>query len=104
MAAYAVYPKGKPMESRPADRKSEWFVPQFGPERFRSLVGLLFLPYTGMVLSFAVIGSMVGRPIHWDRVLALAVIYFLGLGIGAHALDALGEPGDQTLGNGLFPF
>jgi hypothetical protein len=86
------------MESRPADRKSEWFVPQFGPERFRSLVGLLFLPYTGMVLSFAVIGSMTAEPIHWDRVLAIAVIYFLGLGIGAHALDALGSRGVKPWG------
>lgn len=86
------------MESRPVDRKSEWFVPQFGPERFRSLVGLLFLPYTGMVLSFAVIGSMVADPIHWDRVLALAVIYFLGLGVGAHALDALGSRGGKPWG------
>ena len=86
------------MESRPADRKSEWFVPQFGPERFRSLVGLLFLPYTGMVLSFAAIGSMVADPIYWDRVLAITVIYFLGLGIGAHALDALGSRGVKPWG------
>ena len=40
----------------PADRRTEWFVPAFGPERFRLAVGLLFLPYTGMVLSFTVIG------------------------------------------------
>ena len=85
------------MESRPADRKSEWFVPQFGPERFRSLVGLLFLPYTGMVLSFAAIGSMVADPIYWDRVLAITVIYFLGLGIGAHALDAAAICGARGL-------
>ena len=86
------------MEGRPADRKSEWFVPRFGPERFRSLVGLLFLPYTGMVLSFTVIGSMTADPIHWDRVLAIAVIYFLGLGIGAHALDAIGSRGVKPWG------
>ncbi len=73
------------------DRGSEWFVPQFGPQKFRSLVGLLFLPYTGMVLSFAVIGSMVAEDIDWVRVLAIVVIYFLGLGVAAHALDALGS-------------
>jgi hypothetical protein len=73
------------------DRRSEWFVPKFGPERFRIAVGLLFLPYTGMVLSFTVIGSMVAEKIHWDRVAAIVVIYFLALGIGAHALDALGS-------------
>ncbi len=74
-----------------ADRRSEWFVPPWGPPKFRSFLGLLFLPYTGMVLSFALIGSMIADPIHWDRVLAIVVIYFLGLGIAAHALDALGS-------------
>lgn len=80
------------------DRRSEWFVPKFGPERFRIAVGLLFLPYTGMVLSFTVIGSMVAERIHWDRVAAIVVIYFLALGIGAHALDALGSKGVKPWG------
>src|SRR3954454_21669307 len=75
------------------DRRTEWFVPSFGPERFRVAVGLLFLPYTGMVLSFTVIGSMLAPAVHWDRVAAILLIYFLGLGIGAHALDAVGSRG-----------
>ena len=74
-----------------ADRRTEWFVPSFGPERFRLAVGLLFLPYTGMVLSYALIGSMLAPAIHWDRVAAIVLIYFLALGIGAHALDAAGS-------------
>jgi hypothetical protein len=73
------------------DRSSEWFVPKWGPLKLRIFVGLLFLPYTGMVLSFVVIGSMLAEIIHWDRVLAAVVVYFLGLGIAAHALDALGS-------------
>jgi len=73
------------------DRRSEWFVPKFGPPRFRTAVGLLFLPYTGMVISYTVIGSMMAPRVYWERVLAMAVIYFLGLGIAAHALDALGS-------------
>jgi hypothetical protein len=72
------------------DRRTEWFVPSFGSDRFRLAVGLLFLPYTGMVLSFTVIGSMLAPTIYWDRVAAIVVIYFLALGIGAHALDAVG--------------
>jgi hypothetical protein len=79
------------MSEGPADRRAEWFVPKFGPAKFRSFMGLLFLPYTGMVLSFSVIGSMLADPLYWDRVVAIAVIYFLGLGIAAHALDALGS-------------
>jgi hypothetical protein len=77
--------------SRLPDRGAEWFVPKFGPLRFRSLVGLLFLPYTAMVLAYAVIGSAVASSLDWTRVLAIVMIYFLGLGIAAHALDALGS-------------
>src|SRR5262249_40045837 len=54
-------------------------------------VGLLFLPYAAMVLGFTVIGSMLAPAILWDRVAAIVLIYFLALGIGAHALDALGS-------------
>lgn len=73
------------------DRGKEWFVPKFGPSGFRAAVGLFFFPYTGMVLAYAVIGSMLADRIHWDRVLAVVVIYFLGLGVAAHCLDALGS-------------
>jgi xanthine/uracil permease len=44
-----------------------------------------------MVLAFAVIGAMVAQTVEWRRVGAIVVIYFLGLGIAAHALDALGS-------------
>ena len=79
------------MGSDLTDRRYEWFVPKFGPLKFKLIVGLLFLPYTGMVLAFTVIGSMVAAKIHWDRVGAIVLIYFLGLGIAAHALDVLGS-------------
>ena len=64
-------------------------------------MGLLFLPYTGMVLSFSVIGAMLADFVHWDRVVATVVIYFLGLGIGAHALDAVGSKGLKPWGRVL---
>jgi hypothetical protein len=86
------------MEGNPALRESEWFVPRFGSIKFRSFVGLLFLPYTGMVLSFSIIGSMMANPVHWNRVVALIIIYFFGLGIGAHSLDALGSKGVKPWG------
>jgi hypothetical protein len=78
-------------ERETGDRSSEWFVPKVGPQRFRVVIGLLFLPYTGMVISFAVVGSLLARYLYWDRVVFIAVIYFLGLGIAAHALDAFGS-------------
>jgi len=80
------------------DRRTEWFVPSFGPLKLRVFIGLLFLPYTGMVLAYAVIGSMLADRIHWDRVGAILLIYFLALGIGAHALDALGSKGIKPWG------
>ena len=87
--------------SRPEDgaRLNEWFVPSFGPLRFRVAMGLLFLPYTGMVLAFTVIGSMLAETVHWDRVAAIVVIYFLGLGVAAHALDAVGSRGTKPWGS-----
>jgi hypothetical protein len=79
-------------------RGSEWFVPKIGPLKFRTFVGLLFLPYTGMVLAFAVIGSLLAELLLYDRLLAIVVIYFFGLGIAAHALDALGSKGIKPWG------
>jgi hypothetical protein len=79
-------------QNRPVpDRTAEWFVPKFGPPRFRVFVGLLFLPYTAMVLAYTVIGATLAPGIDWNRVGALLVIYFLALGIAAHAFDALGS-------------
>src|SRR5512147_1964383 len=79
-------------------RMSEWFVPRFGSRRFRTFVGLLFLPYTGMVLSFSLIGSLLAEHVAYERVLAIVAIYFFGLGISAHALDALGSKGPKPWG------
>lgn len=80
-------------------RLNEWFVPGFGPLRFRIAIGLLFLPYTGMVLAFTVIGSMLANTVHWDRVGAIVAIYFLALGVAAHALDAVGSRGTRPWGS-----
>jgi hypothetical protein len=59
---------------------------------------MLFLPYTGMVLSFTVMGSLLAEPLHWDRLGAIVVVYFLALGVGGHALDALGSKGGKPWG------
>jgi hypothetical protein len=73
-------------------RLNEWFVPQFGPIRFRVFVGMLFLPYTGMCISFAVLGSTLSpSTLALDRVVAVVIIYFAALGISAHAADSMGS-------------
>lgn len=79
------------MQKVSGTRLNEWFVPGFGPPKFRAFVGMMFLPYTGMCISFAVIGSVIVQDIHWDRVGAIALIYALALGVGAHAADTIGS-------------
>jgi len=71
------------------DRTSEWFVPKFGSRNFRISIGILFLPYTCIVTSFAVWGSLSGS-FELDRLAAICLIYFLSLGVSAHFLDAVG--------------
>ncbi len=71
------------------DRTSEWFVPKFGPRNFRISIGILFLPYTGIVTSFAAWGSLSGS-FELERLAAICLIYFLSIGVAAHCLDAVG--------------
>ncbi len=87
------------MSAENKTRINEWFVPKFGPTRFRVFVGLLFLPYTGMCVSFAIIGSMLADEIAWDRVGAIALIYTLALGISAHVADSLGSKKTKPWGS-----
>ena len=69
---------------------SEWFVPKFGPEKFRLCVGILFLPYTGMIVSFAIWGSL-SVEFSLERLTSIGLLYFLAIGVSAHCLDALGS-------------
>jgi len=72
------------------DRLSEWFVPKFGSRNFRLSVGILFLPYTGMVVSFAIWGSL-SAEFSLDRLVSISLLYFFAIGISAHCLDAVGS-------------
>jgi len=72
------------------DRLSEWFVPKFGTRNFQLGIGILFLPYTGMVISFTIWGSL-AVDFSLERLGAICLLYFLALGISAHCLDALGS-------------
>ena len=72
------------------DRLSEWFVPKFGSRNFRLSVGILFLPYTGMVISYAIWGSL-SVEFSLDRIVSISLLYFFAIGISAHCLDALGS-------------
>lgn len=77
-------------EGEQPTRGEEWYVPKFGPPRFRAFVGMTFIPYTLMNVSYVVTGSMLASGgVEWSRVAAISVVYLLSVGVSAHALDAL---------------
>jgi hypothetical protein len=59
------------------------------------LYNILHLPYTAMLLALVVIGAAVSPGFHLDRLAATVAAYFMGLGIGAHALDQLEPTGSH---------
>lgn len=79
------------MGKEDVSRLNEWFVPKFGPVQFRIAIGILFLPYTAMCISFVLLGSLLSPSVNWDRIVAIIVIYFFALGIGAHFADNIGS-------------
>ena len=70
-------------------RANEWYVPRFGPPRFRLLLGMTFFPYTLMNVSYTVIGSLLAEQVHTDRLVGIAVVYLFAVGMTAHGLDAM---------------
>ncbi len=72
-------------------RINEWYVPKFGPLKFKIFIGLLFLPYTGMCLSFVVLGGLLASNINFERLFAICIIYFMSLGVAAHVADNMGS-------------
>lgn len=56
---------------------------------------MLHLPYTSMVLSFAVVGAVISPQFSWGVLGATLGAYFAGLGVGAHFLDQLPGMGSR---------
>lgn len=73
------------------NRLNEWFVPKFGPRKFRLFCGMLFLPYTGMCISFVIWGNIIVNDYDYKRLGVIVLIYFLSLGIAAHIADNIGS-------------
>ena len=60
---------------------------------WRDYVTLLHPPYTLWHLSYVVLGAALAPAIHYDRLAATLLAFFLAVGIAAHALDELnGRP------------
>ena len=63
------------------------------PGGWRDYVTLLHLPYTAWHLSYVVIGACLAPNVPGWRLVFTVAAFFLGLGVGAHALDELnGRP------------
>jgi hypothetical protein len=63
------------------------------PGGWRDYVTLLHPPYTAWHLSYAAIGAALAPQLGWDRLVLALAAFFLGMGVGAHALDELrGRP------------
>ena len=77
------------MEAEGGTRENEFYVPRFGPRRFRLLIGLSFYPYTLMNASYVLIGSLLASPVHYERMAEMVLVYLLAVGVSAHSLDAL---------------
>jgi hypothetical protein len=60
---------------------------------WRDYITLLHPPYTLWHLSYAVLGAALAPAVHYDRLAATLLAFFLAVGIAAHALDELnGRP------------
>jgi hypothetical protein len=57
------------------------------PGGWRDYLTVLHPPYTAWHLSYVAIGACLAPTLHSDRLGAAAAAFFLGLGVGAHALD-----------------
>jgi hypothetical protein len=63
------------------------------PGGWRDYVTVLHLPYTSWHLSYVVVGGCLAPTVGWGRLGLTVLAFFLGMGIGAHALDELsGRP------------
>ena len=84
--------------SRAADSVTKPLRPAFyatgeGSGGIGDWISLLHLPYTAWHLSYVAIGAALAGPLRHDRLGWTLLAFFLGLGIGAHALDELrGHP------------
>lgn len=76
------------------DRRQTWYFVA-SESKLADVYNILHLPYTAMVLGFVLAGAAVAPQVHLDRLGGALLAYFVGLGVGAHALDQL-EPGGSS--------
>jgi hypothetical protein len=86
---------GEPLtrEGRPSSARPAFYAAGRGTGGPRDWISLLHPPYTAWHLSYVAIGAALAPGFRFDRLGWSLLGFFLGLGIGAHALDELhGHP------------
>src|SRR5438093_13647156 len=78
---------GRRRGSRMARREERPAFYALAPGGWRDYLTLLHPPYTAWHLSYVAIGATLAPHFRADRLGAAAAAFFLGLGVGAHALD-----------------
>src|SRR5205814_5391341 len=110
-------PRGRLREPEPAPPQPRRLPRRLGQERvsearpafyalspgsWRDYLTLLHPPYTAWHLSFVAIGACLAPHVYTDRLGAAVAAFFLGLGVGAHALDELqGRPLATRIPDGI---
>ena len=76
------------------ERRRTWYFVASGTRK-GDFLNLLHIPYTAMVLGFVVSGAAISPRLDFGVLAAAVSAYFLGLGVGAHALDQLEPRGSR---------
>ena len=78
-------------EGAAAEERPAFYALELGS--WRDYVTLLHPPYTLWHLSYVVLGAALAPAVHYDRLAATLLAFFLAVGVAAHALDELnGRP------------
>ena len=75
---------------------SDFVRPSFysvGGSRWRDLISILHLPYTMWHLGYVALGAGLASSVDWFQLAITLVVFFLAVGVAAHALDEMnGHP------------
>lgn len=83
-----------------ADTRPAFYA--LAPGGWRDYLTLLHPPYTLWHLSYVAIGAGLAPELAWDRLFLALAAFFLGMGVGAHALDELrGRPLQTRIPDGI---
>lgn len=89
-----------PRSEAPSKARPAFYA--LSPGGWRDYATLLHPPYTLWHLSYVIWGAALAGALHYDRLAATLVAFFLAVGVAAHALDELqGRPLGTRISSGV---